>query len=128
MREIVSTDQAPQAIGPYSQAVRHNGVLYCSGQVPLVPESMDIVQGGIEEQTHQALKNLTAVLKAGGATSSSVLRTTVFLADMDDFAAMNGVYKKFFTGDNPPARAAVQVARLPLDVRVEISCIAAVIS
>lgn len=126
MKEAISTNSAPKAIGPYSQAIRHNGTLYCSGQIPLKPDTMKIVDGGIKEQTHQVLTNLFEVLKAGGSDAENVLRTTVYLADMNDFADMNAVYSQYFSGSNPPARAAIQVGRLPLDVKVEISCIAAV--
>jgi 2-iminobutanoate/2-iminopropanoate deaminase len=123
MREIISTDKAPGAIGPYSQAIKTGGVVYCSGQIPIDPETGEFVSNDISEQTEQVLKNLSAVLEAAGASLGSVVKTTVFLADMSDFAAMNEVYGRFFS-ENKPARATVQAARLPRDARVEIECIA----
>lgn len=125
-KHIVSTTGAPAAIGPYSQATVHNGIAYLSGQIPLDPVSGQIVPGGIAEQTTRVLDNLRAVLEAAGASLDTVLKTTVFLADMNEFAAMNEVYARYFA-TNPPARATVQAARLPRDVRVEIECIAAVL-
>ena len=125
-KHIVSTTAAPAAIGPYSQATVHNGIAYLSGQIPLDPVSGQIVPGGIAEQTTRVLDNLRAVLEAAGASLDTVLKTTVFLADMNEFAAMNEVYARYFA-TNPPARATVQAARLPRDVRVEIECIAAVL-
>jgi len=125
MKRIVSTDAAPKAIGPYSQAVVYNGIAYCSGQVPLDPATMQIVEGGVAEQTTRVLENLKAVLDACGSSLDRVLKTTVFLKDMGEFAAMNEVYGKYFH-TNSPARATVEAARLPRDVRVEIECIAAV--
>jgi len=125
MKKIVSSEQAPKAIGPYSQAVIHNGIAYLSGQIPLDPASGQIVGGGITEQTERVLENLKAVLAACGSDLGSVLKTTVFLADMGEFPAMNEVYGRYFPSE-PPARATVQAARLPRDVRVEIECIAAV--
>jgi 2-iminobutanoate/2-iminopropanoate deaminase len=122
--EIVATDGAPKAIGPYCQAVTHAGLVYCSGQIPLDPETMKVVEGGIEAQTEQVLKNLTAVLKAAGSDPSKVLKTTVFLSNLEDFSKMNAVYERAF-GAHAPARSTVQAARLPLDVLVEIECIAA---
>jgi reactive intermediate/imine deaminase len=122
--EIVATDGAPKAIGPYCQAITHAGFVYCSGQIPLDPVTMKVVEGGIEAQTEQVLKNLTAVLKAAGSDSSKVLKTTVFLSNLADFPKMNAVYERAF-GDHAPARSTVEVARLPLDVLVEIECIAA---
>ena len=124
-KRIVATTAAPAAIGPYSQATIHNGIAYLSGQIPLDPASGQIVEGGIAEQTTRVFENLRAVLEACGASFESVLKTTVFLADMAEFAAMNEVYARYFTS-NPPARATVQAARLPRDVRVEIECIAAI--
>lgn len=122
---IVATPAAPAAIGPYSQATIHNGIAYLSGQIPLDPATGQIVPGGIAEQTARVLDNLRAVLEAAGASLDTVLKTTVFLADMADFPAMNEVYARYFA-TNPPARATVQAARLPRDARVEIECIAAV--
>ncbi|OUM95554.1 MAG: deaminase [Thermobacillus sp. ZCTH02-B1] len=121
---IVSTSKAPAAIGPYSQAIRIGNLLFTSGQIPLTPEG-DLVQGGIEEQTHQIFRNLQAVLAEAGCTLSDVVKTTVFLKDMNDFVAFNAVYASYF-GDHKPARSTVEVARLPRDVRVEIELIAAI--
>ena len=121
--ESIKTDRAPQAIGPYSQAIRANGFIFASGQIPLDPVTMQIVEGGIEEQTRQVLDNLQAVLEAAGSSLDSVVKTTVYLADMGEFAAMNEIYAKYFSGAKP-ARATVQVARLPRDVRVEIDLVA----
>jgi 2-iminobutanoate/2-iminopropanoate deaminase len=123
MREIISTDKAPAAIGPYSQAVRWNGMVFCSGQIPLDPVTGQIVEGGIEAQTERVLENLKAVLEAAGAGLETVLKTTIFVADLNDFGAVNGVYGRFFA-QNPPARATVEAARLPRDVRVEIEAVA----
>lgn len=123
MKQIVSTERAPKAIGPYSQAVIVGDMVFTSGQIPLVPETGVFVEGGIAEQTEQVLKNLSAVLEAAGAGLDSVVKTTVFLADMSDFAQMNEVYGRFFQHD-PPARSTVQAARLPRDARVEIDAIA----
>jgi 2-iminobutanoate/2-iminopropanoate deaminase len=122
--EYIKTEKAPAAIGPYSQAVVHNGLLFCSGQIPLAPETMTVVDGGVAEQTGQVLQNLLAVLEAAGLSRINVLKTTVFLTDMNSFAEMNQVYDAFFNG-HKPARAAVEVSRLPRDVLVEIECIAA---
>ena len=123
MSEVVSTENAPGAIGPYSQAIKVNGMVFCSGQIPIDPATGQFVSDDVAAQTEQVLKNLDAVLRAGGSTLGDVVKTTVFLADMGDFAAMNDVYARFFT-DNKPARATVQAARLPRDARVEIECIA----
>lgn len=125
MKETISTEKAPGAIGPYSQAVKTGGFVFCSGQIPIDPQTNEFVSGGVAEQTEQVLKNLDAVLKAAGADLNGVVKTTVFLADMGDFAVMNEVYARYFT-DNKPARATVQAARLPRDARVEIDCIAVV--
>jgi 2-iminobutanoate/2-iminopropanoate deaminase len=125
MREIVSTDKAPGAIGPYSQAIKANGMLFCSGQIPTDPATGEFVSNDITEQTEQVLKNLSAVLEAGGTSLANVVKTTVFLSDMSDFAAMNEVYGRYFS-ENKPARATVQAARLPRDAKVEIECIAVV--
>jgi len=121
--EIIKTEKAPAAIGPYSQAIASNGFLFASGQIPLDPETMEIVEGGVEAQTKQVLANLEQVLVAAGATKGSVVKTTIFLASMDDFAVVNQVYGGFF-GDHKPARATVEVSRLPKDVLVEIECVA----
>lgn len=123
MKEIIQTEHAPQAIGPYSQAVRANGLIFASGQIPIDPQTGEFVAGGIEEQTEQVLKNLTAVLEAAGSSLFNVVKTTVFLVDMQEFKAMNEVYGRFFK-EQPPARATVEAARLPRDARVEIEAIA----
>lgn len=123
MREIIRTESAPQAIGPYSQAVRAAGFVFASGQIPIDPATGQFVSGGVAEQTEQVLRNLSAVLEAAGTNLDSVVKTTVFLADMSDFAAMNEVYGRYFKGE-APARATVEAARLPRDARVEIEAIA----
>jgi 2-iminobutanoate/2-iminopropanoate deaminase len=123
MRDIVATDQAPKAIGPYSQAVRAAGLVFTSGQVAIDPATQQVVAGDIASQTDRVLKNLSAVLAASGSGLEKVLRCTVFLKNMGDFAAMNEVYGRYFTV-NPPARSTVEVARLPKDVLVEIDVIA----
>ena len=123
-REAVRTAGSPAAIGPYSQGVRAGGFLFCSGQIPLDPSTGEMVDGGIEAQAERVLKNLEAVLTAGGATFRSVVKTTVYLVDLGDFQEMNAVYGKFFPED-PPARATVQVVKLPAGARVEIDAIAA---
>ena len=123
MKDRVQTDSAPKAIGPYSQAIRANGLIFASGQIPLDPATMQIVEGGIREQTERVLNNLAAVLQAAGSSLDRVVKTTVFLADLADFAEMNETYGQFF-GEAPPARSTVEVARLPRDVRVEIDVIA----
>jgi len=120
---VVATDQAPKAIGPYSQAMDVNGVIYTAGQVALDPQSGQLVGATAAEQTEQVLKNLAAVLGAAGSSLQDVVKTTVYLADMNDFAAMNEVYTKHF-GKHKPARSTVQAARLPRDARVEIDAIA----
>ena len=125
MREAIATDRAPQAIGPYSQAVRASNQIYCSGQIPIDPSTGLLVDGDISVQTRQVLTNLSRVLEAAGASLDQVVKTTVFLADMGDFAAMNAVYATFFTSP-APARSTVQAARLPRDARVEIDVIAIV--
>ena len=121
----VATDLAPKAIGPYSQGVIANGFLFTAGQVPFIPETMEILQGDIQAQTRQALKNLEAVLKEAGTSFDKVIKTTVFLKDMNDFAKMNETYAEMM-GNARPARSAVEVARLPRDVKVEIECVALV--
>ena len=123
MRQIIKTEDAPGAIGPYSQAVAANGFVFASGQIPIDPATGQFVEGGIAEQTEQVLRNLSKVLDAAGTSLARVVKTTVFLADMGDFAAMNEVYGRFFD-ENPPARSTVQAARLPRDARVEIDVIA----
>ena len=123
MKEIIQTVHAPQAIGPYSQAIKANGVVFASGQIPTDPQTGQFVAGGIKEQTEQVLKNLAAVLEAAGSSLDRVVKTTVFLLDMQEFSVMNEVYARFFK-DEPPARATVQAARLPRDARVEIEAIA----
>ncbi|MFT3745551.1 MAG: RidA family protein [Pyrinomonadaceae bacterium] len=123
MKEIVSTDKAPGAIGPYSQAVKAGGMVYCSGQIPIDPATGEFVSDDVSEQTEQVLKNLAEVLAAAGVGFEHVVKTTIFLASMDDFALVNQVYGKYFS-DNKPARATVQAARLPRDAKVEIDCIA----
>jgi len=125
MKTIISTDGAPKAIGPYSQAVAYNGLLYCSGQIPLNPATGTVIEGEIAAQTERVLENLKAVLEAGGSSLGQVLKTTVYLADMGEFGHMNEVYARYFVSE-PPARATVEVARLPRDVRVEIECVAAI--
>jgi 2-iminobutanoate/2-iminopropanoate deaminase len=121
-RTVVSTSTAPPAIGPYSQAIILGNLVFCSGQIPLTPQAT-LVEGDITVQTRQVLTNLKALLEASGSSLDQVVKTTVFLADMNEFAAMNGVYAEFFPA-SPPARSTVQVARLPRDVRVEIEAIA----
>ena len=123
VREIIQTDHAPAAIGPYSQAVKASGFIFASGQIPIDPKSGQFVEGGIKEQTKQVLKNLAAVLEAAGSSLNRVVKTTVFLADMQEFGAMNEVYGEFFK-EEPPARATVEAAHLPRDARVEIEAIA----
>ena len=125
MRKTVSTEKAPKAIGPYSQAVVYNGMAYLSGQIPLDPATNQLVEGDIAIQTQRVLENVKAVLEACGASLGSVVKTTVFLKDMGDFPKMNEVYARYFA-ENPPARSTVQAARLPRDVSVEIDAIAGV--
>jgi len=119
----IQTDRAPAAIGPYSQAIIVGNMLYTAGQIPLDPASMTIVDGGIAEQTDRVMTNLTAILEAAGVTLAAVVKTTVFLADMNEFAAMNEVYGRWF-GEHKPARSTVEVSRLPKDVKVEIEVLA----
>jgi 2-iminobutanoate/2-iminopropanoate deaminase len=126
-KKAVQTDAAPKALGPYSQAIVANGMVFCAGQIPLDPATGDLVAGGIAEQTHQVLKNLRAVLKAAGSDLDRAVKTTVFLKSMDSFVAMNEVYgRPEYFGANPPARSTVEVARLPRDVLVEIEVLALV--
>lgn len=122
-KKIVSTDKAPAAIGPYSQAVIFNEIVYCSGQIALIPETMEIIEGGIEEQAEQVMKNLLEVLKTAGSDFSKVLKCTIYLESMDDFSVVNGIYGARFP-ENPPARETVAVKTLPKNVLVEISCVA----
>lgn len=120
----MATSQAPAAIGPYSQAVAYGGAVYCSGQIGLDPATGQLVEGGVREQTERALGNLEAVLEAGGSSLDRVLKCTIYLTSMDDFAAVNEIYARCF-GPSPPARATVGVARLPKGALIEIDCIAA---
>ena len=123
MKEVISTKEGPQAIGPYSQAIKANGFVFVSGQVAFDPSTQQIVSGDIAVQTERVIKNLAGILKAAGSALEKVVRATVFLKNMDDFAAMNEVYARHFTS-SPPARSTVEVARLPRDVKVEIDVIA----
>ncbi len=122
--KALHTDKAPAAIGPYSQAIEVNGMVFASGQIPLDPATGNVVEGGIKEQTRQALTNAKAIMEAAGLTLANVVKTTVFMADMADFTAMNEVYATFFT-EPYPARSAVAVKALPKGVLVEVECIAA---
>jgi 2-iminobutanoate/2-iminopropanoate deaminase len=123
VKHIIATERAPQAIGPYSQAIVAGGFVFASGQIPIDPATGQFVEGGITEQTEQVLRNVSNLLEAAGTSLARVVKTTVFLADMNDFAAMNETYARFF-GDGPPARSTVQAARLPRDARVEIEVVA----
>ena len=120
--QVIHTDKAPKAIGPYSQAVKAGNMLFVSGQVPFVPETMEIVEGDVKAQTAQSLKNVQAILAEAGLDFSHVVKSTVFIKDMNEFAAINEVYAEYF-GENKPARACVEVARLPKDVRLEVETI-----
>ena len=122
-KTIVTSTKAPKAVGPFSQAVIHNGLVYTSGTMPIVPETGAVAEGGIEGQAHQAFSNLSAVLEAAGASFDSVIKTTVFLKDMNDFATVNEIYASYFNGAYP-SRSCVEVARLPKDILFEIECIA----
>ena len=124
-KEVISSSGAPAAIGPYSQAIRSDNLIFLSGQIPLDPQTGQIVCGDVAQQTERVLKNLTAVLEAAGSSLAKALKTTVYLRDLADFSKMNDVYAKFF-GESPPARATVQVARLPRDVSIEIELVAEV--
>lgn len=123
MKEIVSTEKAPAAIGPYSQAVKANGFVFTSGQIPINPSTGQIVEGAVKEQTRQVMENLQAVLEAAGSSLEQIIKTTLFIKDMNSFAEINEIYGGFFKG-NPPARSTVEVARLPKDVLVEIEATA----
>ena len=125
MKQIIQTNNAPQAIGPYSQAVMANGTLYVSGQIPVVPATGAIVSDKVEDQTRQVMENVKAVVEAAGLTLDNVVKTTVFIKNMDDFAVINGIYSEYFK-ENSPARACVEVARLPKDVLIEMEAIAVV--
>jgi 2-iminobutanoate/2-iminopropanoate deaminase len=126
MKKIISTEHAPKAIGPYSQAVVANGLVFLSGQIAIDPATNQLIEGDIAAQTERTLENLRAVLTAAGSSLAQVVKTTVFLKDMGEFSKMNEVYGRYFS-ENPPARATVEAARLPRDVRVEIECVAIVI-
>lgn len=123
MRQVIATNDGPKAIGPYSQAIKANGLVFLSGQIPLDPATQQLVAGDVAAQTERVLQNITGILIAAGSSLAQVLKTTVFLKSMNDFAAMNEVYARHFTAD-PPARSTVEVARLPKDVLVEIDVIA----
>ena len=123
MKETITTDKAPGAIGPYSQAIKVGGLVFCSGQIPIDPATGEFVSDVVSEQTEQVLANLSEVLSAAGSSLNDVVKTTVFLSDMNDFAEMNEVYGRFFY-ENKPARATVQAARLPKDARIEIEAVA----
>jgi 2-iminobutanoate/2-iminopropanoate deaminase len=127
-RDVIQTPQAPAPVGPYNQAIRASGVMvFCSGQIALDPATGKIVgDGDVAKETEQVMQNLEAVLKAAGATWADVVKTTVFLADMNDFATVNGIYARYFDEATAPARACVQVAKLPKNVQVEVDCIAVV--
>lgn len=124
MKKIIATEKAPKAIGPYSQAVEANGFLFISGQIPIDPAKGKIVEGGITEQTEQVMKNIGAILAEAGYSFKDVIKSTCLLSDMENFAAMNAVYGKYYS-ENPPARAAYGVAKLPLGVMIEVETIAA---
>lgn len=123
MKKIISTDKAPAAIGPYSQAVEVGNLVFTSGVIPIVPATGELVEGGINEQAKQAIGNLAELLKAAGTSTEKVIKTTVFIKDMNDFGKINEIYAQYFTGDFP-ARSCVEVARLPKDVLIEIEAIA----
>ncbi len=123
-KQIVHTEKAPQAIGPYSQGVKYNGFIYTSGQIPFNVEKNKLVTTGIQDEVHQVMKNVIAILEAGGTTIDQVVKTTIFVKDLNDFNAVNEVYASYFNDENYPARECVEVARLPRDVNVEISVIA----
>ena len=122
-KRIINTPNAPAPIGPYSQAVASNGTRYISGQIPIDPSSGELISSGIQDETHQVMKNLKAILEEASVSFNHVVKTSIFVADMGDFAAINEVYGSYF-GENPPARETVEVSTLPKNVNVEISCIA----
>ena len=124
MKKIISTDQAPAAIGPYSQAIEVNGLIFTSGVIPIIPATGELVQGGIEEQADQAVANLAALIRAAGAKLENTIKTVVFIKDMNDFGKVNEIYSKYFQ-EECPARSCVEVARLPKDVLIEIEAIVA---
>jgi 2-iminobutanoate/2-iminopropanoate deaminase len=123
MRQIISTNDGPKAIGPYSQAIKANGLVFVSGQISLDPGTQQLIGGDVAAQTERVLQNITGILRAAGSSLAQVVKTTVFLKNMDDFAAMNEVYGRYFQAD-PPARSTVEVSRLPKDVLVEIDVVA----
>ena len=123
MLQVVTSSDAPAAIGPYSQAIMAGGFLFASGQIPLDPKTMQVVEGGVEAQVRQVLSNVDAVLKAAGLTKENVVKTTMFLKNMEDFGTVNPIYAEFF-GEHKPARSTIEVARLPKDALVEIECVA----
>ena len=123
MKEVISTDRGPKAIGPYCQAIRANGFIFVSGQIPLDPQTQQLVEGDVARQTERVLENLKGIVEAAGSSLNRVVKTTVYLKDLSDFPAMNEVYGRYFPA-SPPSRATVEVARLPRDVRVEIELIA----
>lgn len=123
-KSVIYSEQAPAPIGPYSQAILVKDTLYVSGQIAFIPGTTELVKGSIEDETRQVMQNLAAILEAAGMRFSNIVKCTIFIKDMNDFGAINGVYGSFFTDQQPPARETVEVSRLPKDVRVEISCIA----
>ncbi|RKL61235.1 RidA family protein [Thermoanaerobacteraceae bacterium SP2] len=123
-KNIISTEKAPAAIGPYSQAVKSGGFLFASGQIPINPATGQIVDGGIEEQTKQVLENVKGLLESLGASMDNIVKTTLFIADMNDFATINDIYSGYFFKKSPPARSCVEVSRLPKDVKIEMEFIA----
>ena len=125
MKKVISTDKAPAAIGPYSQAIQFSGLLFVSGQIGIDPKTGEFVEGGIEAQTEQALENVKAIIGEAGMTLKNVLKCSFFLKNMDDFVTFNSIYDRYF-GDNPPARETIEVARLPKDAMVEVSAICGV--
>ena len=124
MKKVISTAEAPQAIGPYSQAIEAGGFIFVSGQIPLIPATGELVEGSVEVQTARVLENLKAILEAAGSSLESVVKTTVYITNMDDFAKVNGIYGQYFQ-ENPPARVCVEVSKLPKGALVEIDVIAA---
>lgn len=124
MKKVISTAEAPQAIGPYSQAIEAGGFVFVSGQIPLIPATGELVEGSVEVQTARVLENLKAILEAAGSSMESVVKTTVYITNMDDFAKVNGIYGQYFQ-ENPPARVCVEVSKLPKGALVEIDVIAA---